>query len=224
MRINTKQLLFNQPILKIREVIRHAMTGRLSGIKKAAIIKEIATILVCPASTAKLVFEKLIQEKYLTFKKKKWRDSYYYEVSETEMGRRLAVTRANPLISRAKADLLLAELIERVETVNNNPDFVYKVENLKVFGSYLSDQETLGDLDVAVKLVKKVTGDEFKFKNEERIRFAYKNGRTFSNFIDQIYWPYREVMLQLKTRKKGLSLHEEDDVLNRTETKVVYQD
>lgn len=224
MRINNKQFLFDQPILKVREVIRYAMAGRLSGIKKGIIIKEVAAILDSSSTTARDVFEKLVLEKYLLFEKKKWRDSYYYEVTETEMGRRLGVTRANAPISRAKADLLLKELLERVEKVNNNADFVYKVENVKVFGSYLSDKEILGDLDVAVKLVRKLTGDDFISKSNERINLAYKNGRTFSNYVEEIYWPNREVILQLKTRKKGLSLHDdEDEVLKKTESKIVYE-
>ncbi len=223
MRINSKQILFGYPILKIREVIRYAMTRRLSGIDKKGIIKEIATVLGCEINNAKLVFEQLIKEEYLIFEKEKFRDTLYYEVSETEKGRRLGVTKANPPITRAKADLLLAELLERVEKVNSNTDLVYKVESVKVFGSYLSDQEILGDIDVAVKLEKRGTGEEFKSKSEERIKLAYKNGRVFSNFIDQLYWPYREVMLLLGTRKKGLSLHEEDEVINRTESKTVFQ-
>lgn len=102
---------------------------------------------------------------------------------------------------------------------------VYKVENVRVFGSYLSDQEILGDIDVAVKLEKKVSCDQFITKSEERIKLAHKNGKTFSNFIDQLYWPCREVMLHLGTRKKGLNLHYdgEDEVLNRIESKTVFQ-
>ena len=225
MRINSKQLLFGYPILKIREVIRYAMTGRLSGIGENGIIKEIATVLACAVKDAKLVFEQLINEEYLIFEKKKIGSTLYHEVTETEKGRRLGVTRANPPITRAKADLLLAELLERVEKVNSNSDLAYKVENVKVFGSYLSGQEILGDIDVAVKLEKRVTGGEFKSKSEERIQLAYKNGRTFSNFLDQLDWSRREVMLQLGPRKKGLSLHYdgEDEVLNRTETKTVFQ-
>ena len=225
MRINSKQILFGHSILKIREVIRNAMTGRLSGIEQNDIIKEIATVLTCSIKDAKLVFEKLIKEEYLIFEKKRIGNNLYHEVTETEKGRRLGVTRANPSITRAKADLLLTELLERVEKVNSNAELVYKVENVKVFGSYLSDQKILGDIDVAVKLEKRVTGEELKSKSEERIKLAHKNGRTFSNFIDQLYWPCQEVKLQLSTRKKGLSLHYdgEDEVLNRTETKTVFQ-
>lgn len=225
MRINSKQILLGYPILKIREVIRHAMAGRLSGIKKAEIINEIATVLGGTIKDAKLVFEQLIKEEYLIFEKKKIGNNLYLEVTETEKGRRLGVTRANPPITRAKADLLLSELLERVEKINSDTDLVYKVEKVSVFGSYLSGQEILGDIDVAIKLEKKVSGDEFISKNEERIKLAHKNGRTFSSFIDQLYWPRQEVMLQLNTRKKGLSLHYDgdDEVLNRTETKTVFQ-
>ncbi|MEO8415343.1 MAG: hypothetical protein ABI472_16910, partial [Ginsengibacter sp.] len=196
MRIQSKQILFGQPVLKIREVVRFAMTGRLSGIKKIEINNEIAKILSCTIKDAKLVFEQLLKEEYLILEKKKWRDTFYYEITETEKGRRLGVTRANPPITRAKADLLLAELLERVNMVNNDPGLVYMVENVKVFGSYLSKMEILGDIDVAIKLEKKVTGEEFKSKSEARIRLALKNGRTFSDFLDKLYWPCREVMLQ----------------------------
>lgn len=221
MRIHSKQLLFGQPILKIREVIRYAMVGRLSGIETKEIIKEIATVLSCTKKDAKIVFEQLIKEEYLIFEKKKTGNTFYHEVTETEKGRRLGVTRANPPITRAKADLLLAELLERVEKVNSNEDLVYKVKNVKIFGSYLSDQDILGDIDVAVQLEKRVTPEKYKFKCQERIKLAHKNGRVFANFIDQLYWPYREVMLQLGTRKKGLSLHEEDEVINQRVSVVV---
>jgi predicted nucleotidyltransferase len=225
MRIQPNQILFDQPILKIREVIRYAMTGRLSGIEKNEIIKEIATVLGGTIKDAKLLFKKLINEEYLIFEKKKIGNNLYHEVTETEKGRRLGVTRANPPITRAKADLLLTELLERVEKINSNADLVYKVENVKVFGSYLSNQKILGDIDVAIKLEKKVSGDELISKTEERLQLAHKNGRTFSSFIDKLYWPRQEVILQLSTRKKGLSLHYdgEDEVLNRTESKVVFQ-
>lgn len=65
-------------------------------------------------------------EEYLIFEKKKFRNTLYYEVTETEKGRRLGVTKANPPITRAKADLLLSELLERVEKVNSNADWFIK--------------------------------------------------------------------------------------------------
>lgn len=109
--------------------------------------------------------------------------------------------------------------------MNKNNEFLYRVASVKVFGSYLSDQQVLGDLDVGIKLVRKVEGEEFLAWNKKRISIALKGGRRFSNYIDEIYWPFREVMLHLNTKKKGLSLHDEesDDVIKRTECRVVYQ-
>lgn len=225
MQIKSSQTLFDQPILKIRNIIRHAIAERLNGLNKDAVVEEVARLLGEPTSVAKRVFKSLIEQDYLTIKREKIAGKYYVVVTETEKGRRLGVTRANPPITREKAGLLLKELLERVKAVNNTAEFVYRVETVKVFGSYLSDQELLGDIDVAVKLGRKVEGDEFMKRNNERVKLAFRWGRTFSNYVDQIYWPHREVWLALTTRKKGLSLHDEDsdEILKKTEFKVVYQ-
>jgi predicted nucleotidyltransferase len=224
MQIKSNQTLFDQPILKIRTVIRHAMAERLRGPNRDAVVEEVAKILGEPTSVSKRVFNSLVEEDYLEIKREKVAASYCVFVTETEKGRRLGVTRVNPPITREKASLLLTELLERVKTVNNNPEFIYRVETVKIFGSYLSDQELLGDIDVAVKLCRKVEGDEFTKRRDERIKLALRSGRTFSNFIDQLYWPHREVWLALTSRKKGLSLHDEDsdEILKKTEFEIVY--
>lgn len=41
----SKQILFGDPILKIKEVIRHAVSGRLSEIEKDEIRKEIENLI-----------------------------------------------------------------------------------------------------------------------------------------------------------------------------------
>lgn len=99
------------------------------------------------------------------------------------------------------------------------------VESIKVCGSYLSEKEMLGDLDVAVKVSQRYTGDACTKAIFKRIAAAKKEGRVFRSVMDEIFWPHKEVMLLLKTRKKGLSLHDEDmdDVVGLTETKIVYE-
>lgn len=211
MRIHPKDTLFGQPILKIRKVVRFAMDGRLIGAKKQIIIDKVAQILNQPLNTVKEVFELMLKEDYLEIKKEKFSDeSYQWIVSETEKGRRLGITNANPPISREKADQLLNELLERVEIINNL-DLSFKVQSIKIFGSYLSEQAILGDLDIAFKLRRIKPKNKFERKSDERIEIALKNGKRFSNFLEQLYWPEKEVILLLKTKKKGLSLHNEDD-------------
>lgn len=77
MRINSKQLLFDQPILKIREVIRYAMTERLFVPKKQILINEVAIILEQPKAISKKVFGLLVQEGYLILDKKKKGGTFY---------------------------------------------------------------------------------------------------------------------------------------------------
>jgi len=225
MRINSKEILFDHPILRIREVVRHAMQQKLWGTTESEIIDKVAIILLKSETVAKLVVKQLIQEDFLILNKTKCRDGYQYELTETEKGRRFGIATATPLISREKATKLLDELIERVKVINANNELTYFVESIKVFGSYLSDKDTLGDLDIGVKLSRRYENDKFIQQNQQRINLAKIMGRHFSNYCEELGWPHREVMLMLKGRQRSLSLHDEeiDEVLKITETKLVYQ-
>ena len=225
MRINNKDILFGQPILRIRDVIRDAMIERLKSVDKDYIEERVAMLLKQPKSVAKQIIKQLVSEDYLVLQNVKYGDVIQYEITETEKGRRFGIASADPSISRGKATQLLNELIERVKQVNATKDLIYYVETVKVFGSYLSTKDLLGDLDVAVKLARKYEGDKFMEENKKRSHLAIQKGRTFSNYFQELLWPHREVMLLLKTKKKGLSLHDEerDEVIHKTECKLVYQ-
>jgi 23S rRNA maturation mini-RNase III len=225
MRINSKEKLFGQPVLKIREVVRYAMTERLRSIQKSMLFEEVSRILGQSTGNAKTVIEQLIKEEYLVLNKVKYVNTFQYELSETKKGRRFGVATADPLITREKANQLLKELIERAISINANEEYACYVERLSVFGSYLSDKTLLGDLDIFFKITRKSTGEEYKEQRQQRIELAFKSGRVFQNYIEQIHWPQREVLLALKTRKKGLSLHDEtvDEVYKKTQSKVVYE-
>lgn len=225
MHINSKELLFGQPILKIREVIRFAMEEKCFGYSKAEIIKKVAMILNLPNTTTKQVIEQLITEDYLILNKEKSGNKYQYELAETSKGRRFGIASAAPAISRQKATQLLNDLIKRAEVINANKDLVYFVQRIKVFGSYLSDKETLGDLDIGFKLSRKNNGADFSSLNKKRITQAKTNGKIFKSFMDELGWPYREIELMLKNKQRNLSIHDEekDEVFNLTESRLVYQ-
>lgn len=223
--INRKDTLFGQPILKIRAVVRDAMMERLRCTDRNYLEERVATLLQRPIPVARQIIEQLISEEYIVMEEVRYGEVIQYEIYETEKGRRFGIASANPPISRAKASQLLNELIERVKKVNNTIELIYYVETVKVFGSYLSDKEMLGDIDVAIKLTRKYEGDKFMEENQKRIDLALDLGRKFSNYVAQLSWPYREIMLMLQTKKKGLSLHDEDSdpVIHRTESKIVYE-
>lgn len=96
MRIAPKDTLFGHSILKVREVIRMAMKEQLSAYKKDDIIKFISNKLALSIPVSKKLFRDLISEEYLEVKNQKFRDKNFWIVRETEKGRHLGVTRANP--------------------------------------------------------------------------------------------------------------------------------
>jgi hypothetical protein len=73
----------------------------------------------------------------------------------TTIGMSFLNASGGPPISRAKASLQLQVLIERAENFHVNfPNWPARLEEVAVFGSYLTGVDTLGDLDVALRLEK----------------------------------------------------------------------
>jgi hypothetical protein len=109
---------------------------------------------------------------------------------------------------RTTAEKQLQGIIERAQTYNADPTKVRTVTQLIVFGSYLnSEQETLGDLDVAYNIVHRFQDDEFDKKEKE---FHANSDRRFSSFFEQLSWPDTELHLYLKNRSSMISLTGED--------------
>lgn len=225
MNINSKDTMFDLPILKVREVLRQAVKGRLWGSSHNEVIIKVANILNQSTSTAQKLVTQLSKENYITWEKEKFQEDVQFELSETDKGRRFSMATAAAPISKTKATGILNDLIERAQSINKNEDLVFLVERMEVFGSYLTEKELLGDLDVGVKLTRRYNDSRFTKHNQERIKLAKSGGRKFNNSTDELNWSFWEVILMLKARKRGLSIHDisEDKVFNVTKTKVVYQ-
>jgi hypothetical protein len=54
-------------------------------------------------------------------------------------------------INRAKAEKLLADFLRCVEEVNAHPDLLHWVTEVRVIGSYLTNSDDLGDIEIAIK-------------------------------------------------------------------------
>jgi predicted nucleotidyltransferase len=127
----------------------------------------------------------------------------WYKLTEGE-----SVARATGAkrVQRKTAERILSEFMDRVHTVNESPRFLVRVTEVVVFGSYLGDKETLGDLDIARSY-------ENKFLHLDQKAFAEKiqdqfraSGRRSKGLAD-LFWPWEEVQLFLKNRKRTISLH-----------------
>jgi hypothetical protein len=125
------------------------------------------------------------------------------------LGRALANASAGKPIRRATADRLLSEFLKRVEIVNSDPHYLFRIELAVVFGSYLSDAEALGDLDLAIHLeAKEPDWDKHVALEDARIAEAREAGRDFPSYEAQIHWPETEVRRFLKGRSSAISLHD----------------
>lgn len=140
-------------------------------------------------------------------------------------GRTLALASAAKPILRKTADKKIAELLERVTIVNSSNHYAYDVRTVVVFGSYLSDQDRINDIDIGIALEKKTANEDLFMEMCERsIQQASKGGRCFSSYAEQIYWPQQEVHLFLKSRSRAISLHSlQDEILQSAVQKIIFE-
>jgi hypothetical protein len=119
----------------------------------------------------------------------------------TTKGTALAQASFRPPVTRATAERLLKEVIERAQCFNAAPRHLVEIAELVVFGSYLDPTvDRLGDLDLAVKfreLRADLSPDEYMKK---RLAYARASGRQFNNFNAKLSWPENEAT------NRGLSI------------------
>lgn len=126
---------------------------------------------------------------------------------------------------RETAEKRLEQFLARVEAVRT-ADFAYKVKRVILFGSYLTSQERINDIDLCVSLApKEKDGARQDAWERRRIDEAVRAGRSFRDMIDRVCWPQLEVRQFLKARSRSLSLHGSDDeIWKRCAHRVIYDD
>ena len=120
---------------------------------------------------------------------------------------------------------MVREFLTRVNQVNADPYYLYRIRKVLVFGSYLSKAEKLGDIDLAITLEpKEPDGERLRTLEDKRIQKASNAGKYFSNIVDQLFWPRREVEQFLRKRSRYLNFHPtEDGVLKMTKTRTLFK-
>jgi predicted nucleotidyltransferase len=122
----------------------------------------------------------------------------------TDEGHATGMKSLVPRMNRAAADALLQEVLERVAKINTDGSLLHHVTEVRVFGSYLTDSDDLGDLDLAIKLERKqVEGSWVKACQD----LADKSGKTLS-FFQRLTFAETEVRRRIKNRVPRISLHE----------------
>jgi predicted nucleotidyltransferase len=136
----------------------------------------------------------------------------------------MTTRKKNVGISRQSADKAIAALVERANAVDADPQYLYGVSRLAVFGSYLTSKEKLGDIDIAVELGPKERHPPTHWKLVEEQRQAAPRG----SMIEQLYWPEHRVMTALRGRHPAFSLHTYDELERMeenfdTRSKLIYR-
>ncbi len=109
----------------------------------------------------------------------------------------------------------------RVRSYNTDRSKPYTVTHITVFGSYLDDtQDRLGDLDVAIQIVRRVPHDEFI---QRRDAITTASGRHFGSFVERLAYPLRQLVLYLKDRKPSISITDEDITTLTDRHLIVYE-
>lgn len=164
----------------------------------------------------------LLDEGYIKVEHQRDECTYF---TVTVKGGALALATAAKRIKRATADRLISEVIRVATCVNTDRDYFFRVTKLLVFGSYLTDCPTLGDVDLAVELEPWVAGSD---RDSDAV-LAYANqaedaGRRFSSMFERLYWPTEEIHRALKGSSKAVSIHRAaEPIIATVATRVLYE-
>ena len=106
------------------------------------------------------------------------------------------------MIYRKTADRLVREVQERINEVNRDPMYCYRIERAVIFGSYVNapERDMIGDVDFALKIESKYEKDSEEF---QAARERYKGTGTLAYFDN----PYQEVLKYIRNRNPYISLH-----------------
>jgi hypothetical protein len=100
-------------------------------------------------------------------------------------------------------------VLQRVHYINTSPEYLWRITCLVVSGSYLSDRQRLGNLDLAFQPAPKIASKaQFVKQLSEQSRQEELSGRHFKTVKEFRQWPERKVLLALKGGSQAISLHE----------------
>jgi len=126
----------------------------------------------------------------------------------TVSGNSLGGASAAKSYKRKTAEKALQEFMERVQVVNSNPYYLYKVTKVVLFGSYLTDAPEVNDVDIALEIVPKEEDIELRaLQLEKRREEAEKSGKRFNSIIEWAGAAQTEVWSFLKSRSRVIGMH-----------------
>jgi predicted nucleotidyltransferase len=215
MRITSKDKIAGVPILSVRKLF--SSSGDF--LDEESVIDRLRL----KPPTARALIRELVRQGFLEPAKL---PSNGLAWEKTMKANALRLASAAKPIRRKTADARLSDFLASVNEIRRDEHYIYKVRRAWIFGSFLSDAEKLGDVDLAIELAaKSFSGKSFDDVVQKKIDEAHRAGRRFSGVFEQVTWPQKEVWLKLKSKSRSLSLHPYFEKMeNLSKHKLIYED
>jgi hypothetical protein len=186
--------------------LRHAFR-RLRGVDSFS-VELLAEKLNCSCAHAEAVTRALAAEGYIAPEMPRGANPSW---RLTVKARTLALASAASPLTRPTADRLVQGFLARAMAVNASAELIFVVSDAVIFGSYLTEAQRINDVDIGFRLARRVAESDPSMDAERRVSAARTRGRIFRSWFDELCWPRTEVLLSLKSRSRGISLHDMDD-------------
>jgi predicted nucleotidyltransferase len=221
MKLDASQKFGGYPILVIRDLLKWCALSREGVLRQHLVAQRLK---ITEKEGWLLIFDLHRHDYVQVAPPVEGRKGQWFEL--TTKGRSLALAKAIPPITRARADELVAQLLIRAKHLNTKPaKYMIGVRQLVLFGSYLSaEKDLLNDLDVAVEYKINPTDPQEYLRGATKLVVeALANGRRFRSYAERQDYPLVVTKRFLRGRTRSISLHSTDDpVLLQTATKQIY--
>jgi hypothetical protein len=216
MYIDPKGQIFGYPAMRIRDLLRNLSSVGMWTVDN---LKE---RLQTPKAEAERLLKELHRLGYVELESSHPGTEFW---KNTLRGSALGLASSARPLKRTTAIRVVKEFLGRVRRVNADPYYLFPVTKVVVFGSYLSDNERINDVDMGIYLRPKESDtDKHMALCRRRSMLAAQQGRTFNTFVDELTWAQQEVLKFLKFRSRAISLHYRDAILDKVETKTLFEE
>ena len=203
MRIDPKETIAGIPIVRVRDFMR-PYAGRAFTTRHAMASIEISHL------RANDVIQELVKRAWIVASdpdngRTKTQDWY----RATFAGAEFSAATAFKAIIRSTADAHIADLLKRVAHVESLDSYLYRVATIVAYGSYLTTDEHLFDVDLSITLAPKMNDPAMHQAMEEKQSLdEEKKGTPVIRVGDRLSWPKNKVLLYLKNKSRVLSFRE----------------
>jgi predicted nucleotidyltransferase len=198
MRVSGNDTLAGIPLIDIRNFLRRYRGGHCD-ITVSGIEGELGVA----RQQAELILQAMAEAGYVEPESETDGNDASRSYTITKSGSRLCATRFVKRITRAKADALVKQMLERIAEINARDELVFRIKRVRAFGSYVSNAPELGDIDLAVELEQRHPERDII---EQLLARADASGKRLNSYMDRLNYGETEMQRLLKGRSPYLAI------------------